>query len=74
MRAKQPAKETRTDDFVTDELRFYMRREGTMYSVSLSCLKLNCLHCTAKGGAHPLHPSPRSATGIRLSVVISYNK
>ena len=41
-------KETRPDDFVTDELRFYMRREGTMYSVSLRCLRLNCLHCTAK--------------------------
>ena len=42
-------KETRPDDFVTDELRFYMRREGTMYSVSLRCLRLNCLHCDAKG-------------------------
>ena len=28
-------KETRPDDFVTDELRFYMRRDGMMYSVSL---------------------------------------
>ena len=42
-------KETRPDDFVTDELRFYMRREGTMYSVSLRCLRLNSLHCDAKG-------------------------
>ena len=41
-------KETRPDDFVTDELRFYMRRDGMMYSVSLRCLRLNCLHCTAK--------------------------
>ena len=41
-------KETRPHDFVTDELRFYMRREGMMYSVSLRCLRLNFLHCTAK--------------------------
>ena len=41
-------KETRPEDFVTDELRFYMRREGTMYSVSLRCLRLNFLHCAAK--------------------------
>ena len=41
-------KETRPDDFVTDELWFYMRRDGTKYSVSLRCLKLNCLHRTAK--------------------------
>ena len=43
-------KETRPDDFVTDldELRFYMRRDGMMYSVSLRCLRLNRLHCTAK--------------------------
>ena len=43
-------KKTRPDDFVTDELRFNMRRDGTMYSVSvhLRCLGLNCLHCTAK--------------------------
>ena len=33
-------KETRPDDFVTDELRFYMRREGTMYSVFLRCLRI----------------------------------
>ena len=42
-------KETRPDDFVTDELRFYMRRDGMMYSVSLRCLRLNRLHCDAKG-------------------------
>ena len=43
-------KKTRPDDSVTDELRFHMRRDGTMYSVSvhLRCLGLNCLHCTAK--------------------------
>ena len=41
-------KETRPDDFVTDELRFYMRREGTMYSVFLRCLRLSFLHCAAK--------------------------
>ena len=41
-------KETRPDDFVTDEQRFYMRRDGMMYSVSLRCLRLNRLHCTAK--------------------------
>ena len=41
-------KETRTDDFVTDELRFYMRRDGMMYSVPLRSLRLNCLHCNAK--------------------------
>ena len=40
-------KETRPDDFVTDELRFYMRREGTMYSVFLRCLRLSFLHCAA---------------------------
>ena len=37
-------KETRPDDFVTDEMRFYMRRDVT----SLRYLKINCLHCTAK--------------------------
>ena len=31
-------KETRPGDFVTDELRFYMRRDGMMYPVSLKCL------------------------------------
>ena len=41
-------KETRPDDFVTDEQRFYMRRDGIMYFVSLRCLSLNCLHCAAK--------------------------
>ena len=41
-------KETRPGDFVTDELRFYMRRDSMMYSVSLRCLRLNCLHCTEK--------------------------
>ena len=41
-------KETRPDDFVTDELKFYMRRDGMMYSFSLRCLRLNCLHCIEK--------------------------
>ena len=31
-------KEERPDDFVTDELRFYMRREGMIYNLSFSFL------------------------------------
>ena len=45
-------KETRPDDFVTDELRFYMRRDGMMYSVPFKMLKtkLFTLYCKS----HPV--------------------